>query len=326
MRSHGSELPSLASTTFHHLLTLGDSTTAQSEADAVLPRGHAELKLLFLHPKTLVDSWPVTVDTLGEIIKAPSAVYPVLASVVSDLPLQITMFDGYVTRESFANYKARLRQADVIAISMMSPLKALDTELSIRLAKALNPDVKIILGGNHASAFPERWIECGADFVVVGEGEVAFRKLMEAIVSRRSAFDDLQIWFIRIKRSSQATGIKPQGRPQPRARYRDGTCSTCAPMIWIGHQRVARLLEVSAVSAPLRLLQYQHVLEVPAGLQNRRAGLRRTRAVAPAWRAGIHLQTIALGSRHTKIVRRDDSPDLRCGSAHSYQGYRQPAP
>jgi anaerobic magnesium-protoporphyrin IX monomethyl ester cyclase len=161
-----------------------------------------------LHPKTLVDSWPVTVDTLGEVIKAPSAVYPVLASVVSDLPLQIEMFDGYVTRESFANYKRRLRQADVIAISMMSPLKALDTELTIRLAKALNPDVVIILGGNHASAFPERWIECGANFVIVGEGEVAFRKLMQAIVSRRSTFDDLPNLVYRDHGRSRATSIK----------------------------------------------------------------------------------------------------------------------
>jgi anaerobic magnesium-protoporphyrin IX monomethyl ester cyclase len=206
MLSPGVSLLKLASTTFHHLLTLPDS--ARSEADAFLPRGQGELRLLFLHPKTLVDSWPVTVDTLGEVIKAPSAVYPVLASVVSDLPLQIEMFDGYVTRESFANYKRRLRQADVIAISMMSPLKALDTELTIRLAKALNPDVVIILGGNHASAFPERWIECGANFVIVGEGEVAFRKLMQAIVSRRSTFDDLPNLVYRDHGRSRATSIK----------------------------------------------------------------------------------------------------------------------
>jgi len=33
-----------------------------------------------LHPKTLVDSWPMPVDTLGEIIKVPSLVYPLLAA------------------------------------------------------------------------------------------------------------------------------------------------------------------------------------------------------------------------------------------------------
>jgi radical SAM family protein/B12 binding protein len=208
MLSRGVALLKLASTTFHHLLTLPDSTTARPEADAFLPRGQSELRLLFLHPKTLVDSWPYMVDTLGEVIKAPSAVYPVLASVVSDLPLQIGMFDGYVARESFANYKRRLQQADVIAISMMSPLKALDTELTIRLAKALNPGVVIILGGNHASAFPERWIERGADFVIVGEGELAFRELMLAIVSRRTTFDDLPNLVYLDRGRAKATGIK----------------------------------------------------------------------------------------------------------------------
>jgi anaerobic magnesium-protoporphyrin IX monomethyl ester cyclase len=184
------------------------SPTTRPE-DKALTLGHeGELVLLFLHPKTLVDSWPVTVDTLGEVIKAPSAVYPVLASVISDLPLQIEMFDGYVTRESFANYKLRLRHADVIAISMMSPLKALDTEVTIRLAKALNPHVIVILGGNHASAFPERWIECGADFVIVGEGELAFRKLMQAVVSQRKTFDDLPNLVYSDHGRSKATGIK----------------------------------------------------------------------------------------------------------------------
>jgi anaerobic magnesium-protoporphyrin IX monomethyl ester cyclase len=68
--------------------------------------------------------------------------------------------------------------------------------------------VVIIMGGNHASAFPERWIECGADFVVVGEGEIAFRELMRAIVSRRSTFDDLPNLVYLDRGRSKATRIK----------------------------------------------------------------------------------------------------------------------
>ena len=147
------------------------------------PPRRSTRRVLFLHPKTLIDSWPFPVDTLGEVIKAPSAVYPVLGAAIADLPVQIEMFDGYVAREPFRQYKARLARADILAISMMSPLKALDTEVTIRLARALNPDVTIVLGGNHASAFPERWIEAGADYVVTGEGEIAFRALMEVLVS-----------------------------------------------------------------------------------------------------------------------------------------------
>jgi anaerobic magnesium-protoporphyrin IX monomethyl ester cyclase len=206
MLLRGSALFKLASTTLGYPLVSTDKATAQP--GAFPSPGLAKPRLLFLHPKTLIDSWPFTVDTLGEVIKAPSAVYPILASVIADLPLQIEIFDGYVTRESFTNYKRRLRQADVIAISMMSPLKALDTELTIRLAKALNPAVVIILGGNHASAFPERWIECGVDFVIVGEGEVAFRELMQAIVSRCSSFDDLPNLVYRDHGQVKATGVK----------------------------------------------------------------------------------------------------------------------
>ena len=140
-------------------------------------------RILFLHPKTLIDSWPFPVDTLGEVVKAPSAVYPVLAAAVADLPVDIEMFDGYVAREPFRHYKARLARADILCISAMSPLKALDTELTVRLAKTLNPRVQIVMGGNHASAFPEQWIEKGADFVITGEGEVAFRALIEVLTS-----------------------------------------------------------------------------------------------------------------------------------------------
>jgi anaerobic magnesium-protoporphyrin IX monomethyl ester cyclase len=192
-------------------------------------------RILFLHPKTLVDSWPFPVDTLGEVFKAPSAVYPILAGVIEDLPIQNEIFDGYVTRETLRNYQRRLARADILAISVMSPLKALDTELTIRLAKALNPDIQIVLGGNHASAFPERWMACGADFVITGEGETAFRRLIERILSREAPTDVPNLVYRdadRVVRSSQkAPTIALDDSPMPRwdlvdlRRYRLGTVS-----------------------------------------------------------------------------------------------------
>lgn len=186
----------------------GQAAAASTPAKSIsIPT--AKPRLLFLHPKTLVDSWPFPVDTLGEIIKAPSAVYPVLAGMISDLPIEIEMFDGYVCRESFRNYKERLRRADILAITVMSPLKALDTELTIRLAKRLNENVTVILGGNHATAHAARWIEKGADFVVVGEGEVAFRALMQALLANRRGVEDVPNLVYRHGTGSRATGIKP---------------------------------------------------------------------------------------------------------------------
>jgi anaerobic magnesium-protoporphyrin IX monomethyl ester cyclase len=157
------------------------------------PRGQrtateAPLRILFLHPKTLVDSWPVPVDTLGEIVKFPSATYPVLAAAIKGLTVEIRMLDGYVGRIPFHDYKTELAWPDLIAISCMSPLKALDTELTIKLARAINPRVRIVVGGNHATAWPERWLASGVDFVVSGEGEIAFRSLVEHLIAGADSF------------------------------------------------------------------------------------------------------------------------------------------
>jgi anaerobic magnesium-protoporphyrin IX monomethyl ester cyclase len=165
-------------------------------------------RILFLHPKTLTDSWPFPIDTLGEVIKAPSAVYPILAATIAHLPIQIEFFDGYVARETLRGYRARLARAEFLAISVMSPLKALDTELTLRLARAINPKVKIILGGNHASAFPERWIEAGADFVIKGEGEIAFPLLMEALVRGKTSLDEIPNLVYRDGDAIRATTIQ----------------------------------------------------------------------------------------------------------------------
>lgn len=150
----------------------------------------SQLRVLFLHPKTLFDSWPFPVDTLGEIIKVPSLVYPLLAATIEHLPVDIEIFDGYVAPESFRGYKQRLARADVVAITVMTPLKAVDTELTIRLIRRLNPGATIILGGNQATAFPAQWIERGADYVITREGEAAFPLLVRHLLGE-GAIDDV---------------------------------------------------------------------------------------------------------------------------------------
>lgn len=165
-------------------------------------------RLLFLHPKTLTDSWPLPVDVLGEVIKVPSLVYPLLAATVRELPLSLEVFDGYVTRETFRDYKKRLSQADFVAITVMTPMKAIDTELTVRLIKRLNASAKIILGGNHASAFPERWIEKGVDYVIIKEGEQAFRQLMEQLLSGGDVTEVANLAYRDARGAPARTGVQ----------------------------------------------------------------------------------------------------------------------
>ncbi|MEY9525325.1 B12-binding domain-containing radical SAM protein [Bradyrhizobium japonicum] len=172
-----------------------ETALADSECVSIGLQTSHRLRVLFLHPKTLVDSWPVPVDTLGEIVKFPSAVYPVLAATIKDLPVAISILDGYVARISLPEYRERLGWADLLAISCMSPLKALDTELTIKLAREVNPGVKIVVGGNHATAWPERWLAAGVDFVVTGEGEVPFRRLVSALLMGCRSFDHVPNLF-----------------------------------------------------------------------------------------------------------------------------------
>jgi anaerobic magnesium-protoporphyrin IX monomethyl ester cyclase len=60
-----------------------------------------------------------------------------------------------------------------------------------KICKEANPGVKIVLGGVHATALPERsFKECpSADYIVLGEGELTFDELIERIEAGRPAWD-----------------------------------------------------------------------------------------------------------------------------------------
>lgn len=62
---------------------------------------------------------------------------------------------------------------DIVGISTMYTVFHKDYEDLIKLIKRYNQSIRVVVGGNHASSFPERMLEAGADQVVVGEGEEA---------------------------------------------------------------------------------------------------------------------------------------------------------
>lgn len=53
-----------------------------------------------------------------------------------------------------------------------------------RFVKSLKPKTRIVLGGMHASVFPEKLLSCYAevDYVIVGEGETSFCELIEGLI------------------------------------------------------------------------------------------------------------------------------------------------
>lgn len=77
---------------------------------------------------------------------------------------------------------------EIIGISTMYTVFHQDYIDLIKYIKKLKPEIRVVVGGNHASSFPQMMLDAGADQVVVGEGEVAFLDICKgdtsAIVSR----------------------------------------------------------------------------------------------------------------------------------------------
>ena len=62
---------------------------------------------------------------------------------------------------------------DIVGISTSYTVFHQDYIDLIKLVKTFNRNIKVVVGGNHASVFPNEMLSAGADQVVVGEGEQA---------------------------------------------------------------------------------------------------------------------------------------------------------
>ncbi|MDD4953555.1 MAG: radical SAM protein [Candidatus Omnitrophica bacterium] len=82
----------------------------------------------------------------------------------------------------------KLKNPDLVGITTLtfSLLDVIDTAKAI---KAVNPRIKICLGGAHVSIFPKESLSLKEiDFVVAGEGEETFLELAEALTKKEGSF------------------------------------------------------------------------------------------------------------------------------------------
>lgn len=78
----------------------------------------------------------------------------------------------------------RENQPDVLAFSPLTSTVQWCLEIA-RWARGVNPNIKTVFGGPHASAVPEVLLnEEGVDYVCVGEGEEAFLKLLDHLAGK----------------------------------------------------------------------------------------------------------------------------------------------
>jgi len=140
-------------------------------------------------PEAIYDSWPISSDIIGRVIGFPASTFPQLAGSIQGHDVRV--YDGLVQRTTHSHYINLIRWAEVIGINAVSSLGTLNTLITIRLAKKVNPKARIIIGGHHATFYNREWLREGANFVVRREGERTLPELLEAL-ERREPFRNVK--------------------------------------------------------------------------------------------------------------------------------------
>ncbi|MCK4661057.1 MAG: B12-binding domain-containing radical SAM protein [Phycisphaerae bacterium] len=110
--------------------------------------------------------------------------------------IPVRVIDGKLARKSVAGaideiVAARPRILGLTAMTHM----IVTTHRIASAVKARCPDTTVVLGGFHGSSLPERTLRefPAFDYIVVGEGEIAFLKLVNAVLAGRDPCDILGI-------------------------------------------------------------------------------------------------------------------------------------
>ncbi len=137
------------------------------------------MRILFLNPIKLYEKWPLPPDKTRSVFNFPSVTFPQLAATVDDNDCEI--LDGVVEKPDIKKFKKKVNDTDIVAISIPSCTIALNTEINIKVIRKINPNVKIVIGGHHATFHHMKWSKKGVDFVVRNEGELTFPELINCL-------------------------------------------------------------------------------------------------------------------------------------------------
>ena len=96
---------------------------------------------------------------------------------------QVEVLDTQPLELSYSSLAQVLRSKspDIVGITAMT-FTLIDVMKTVRLVNEFHPHAKVVLGGPHVHIFPEETIKFGGiDFLVQGEGEITFLKLLNCM-------------------------------------------------------------------------------------------------------------------------------------------------
>lgn len=128
---------------------------------------------------------PPTDSAIKKVVgtTAPPLGLGYLASMVRD-EHDVIIVDSIAEELTFNDVRERIKKfdPDVVGISATTSMIP-DAYKVAEIAKEINEDVKVVIGGPHVTFVPDRTMEeCRyIDFIVRGEGEITFKELIRAI-------------------------------------------------------------------------------------------------------------------------------------------------
>lgn len=92
-----------------------------------------------------------------------------------------TVIDSQVEKLDYSSLASKINavKPDVVGLTAMT-MTLIDVLKTVKIVKNIKNDIKVVLGGPHVHLFPEETIHLkGVDFLVLGEGEMAFKELLD---------------------------------------------------------------------------------------------------------------------------------------------------
>lgn len=102
--------------------------------------------------------------------------------------IDIEVLDTQVEKMDYPDVQKALeeKRPDIVGISCMTFL-LIDALNVARMAKKVNPETQVVIGGTHPSIYPAEMLQQPEiDFIVIGEGEYIFSELLEALANKGS--------------------------------------------------------------------------------------------------------------------------------------------
>jgi len=144
------------------------------------------MKVLLINPpqvNEILDNTPSIVSE-GRGSYPPLGLLYIAAYLEKNAPHHdIAVLDCQIENSSDSDINKRVREfdPDIIGISVMT-MTLLDAINVINICKQTKQLVKIVLGGPHPHIFPNETIQLeGVDLLVIGEGEITFKELLDTI-------------------------------------------------------------------------------------------------------------------------------------------------